>query len=200
MFTKIRIRLKRTYQKIYHGFSSIGFDCQFNRQIKIKGGDKIRLGHQVHLERYVLMDAINWGDGNITIGDRTQIHDFSQLRCYGGDIKIGSDCSVNSFCILYGHGKLTIGNNVRIAAHVVIIPANHKFEDPETLIMNQGETRKGIKIEDDVWIGAGSIILDGVTIGKGSVVGAGSVVSKNVPSYCVVAGVPAKKIRDRHEQ
>lgn len=90
-----------------------------------------------------------------------------------------------------------IGDNVRIAAQVVIIPMNHIYEDPDTPIWKQGIRAKGIKIEDDVWIGAGAKILDGVTIGKGSVIGAGAVVTDDIPPYSVAVGVPARVIKKR---
>ena len=119
------------------------------------------------------------------------------LLTYGGKISIGDYCSINPFCVLYGHGGLFIGNGVRIATHVVVIPSNHNFNDTNRYIFQQGSTSLGIRIEDDVWIGAGAIILDGVTISKGSVVGAGSVVNRNIESFSVVAGNPAKILKKR---
>jgi acetyltransferase-like isoleucine patch superfamily enzyme len=119
------------------------------------------------------------------------------LSTSGGWIKIGNNCTVNSFAVLYGHGGLEIGNGVRISAHVVIVPMNHIYKNPAIPIWMQGETRKGIKIEDDVWIGAGAKVLDGVKIGKGSVIGAGAVVTEDIPSYSVAVGVPAKVIKKR---
>jgi len=119
------------------------------------------------------------------------------LLTYGGYIEIGDYCNINPFAILYGHGGLKIGNNVLIAAHTVIIPANHTFNDKNQLIRSQGDTKKGIIIEDDVWIGSGCQILDGITIGKGAIIGAGSVVTKDVEPYSVVAGVPSKLIKRR---
>jgi acetyltransferase-like isoleucine patch superfamily enzyme len=119
------------------------------------------------------------------------------LVAYGGSIVIGDRTSINPFSILYGHGGLQIGSDVLIAAHVTIIPANHRFDKADVPIRKQGETRLGITIGDDVWIGTGARILDGVTVGHGSVVAAGAVVAHDVPPYSVVAGVPARLIKRR---
>lgn len=94
-------------------------------------------------------------------------------------------------------GGGVIGNGVRIAAHCTIVPANHKFENPDEFIFKQGSTRQGIRIEDDVWLGSGVKVLDGVTVGKGSVIGADGVVTKSVDSYGVYVGIPVHKIKDR---
>lgn len=140
-------------------------------------------------------------DSMINIGDQVIISNYAALITGNhGSITIGNNCSINPFCVLYGHGGLTIGNNVRIACHTTIIPANHNFDDPDTPICEQGINAKGIVIEDDVWIGAGSKILDGCKIGRGSVIGAGSVVTKNIAPYSVCAGVPSRLIRSRSHQ
>ncbi|MEA5626097.1 acyltransferase [Nostoc sp. UHCC 0251] len=139
------------------------------------------------------------GNSFIRIGNNTVINHYCMILTYGGHIIIGDYCNINPFSILYGHGGLQIGNNVLIAAHTVIIPSNHVFEDKNKLIRLQGDTKKGIVIEDDVWIGSGCKILDGLTIGKGAVIGAGSVVTKDVESYSVVVGVPGKVLKRRDE-
>lgn len=135
--------------------------------------------------------------GTITIGEKSELLHGVILMTYGGNIVIGDKCSINPYTILYGHGNLTIGNNVLIAGHTLIIPANHIFTDVNRTINVQGLTMKGIIIEDDVWIGAGCRILDGVTIGKGAIVAAGAVVNKTVEPYSIVGGVPAKLIKNR---
>jgi acetyltransferase-like isoleucine patch superfamily enzyme len=135
--------------------------------------------------------------GMIRIGEKCEIHRGAQLLAYGGLIVIGNDCSINPGCIIYGHGGLEIGSNVRIAAHVLIIPVNHVFSDPHRLIREQGETRLGISIGNDVWLGARVTVLDGVNIADGCVIGAGSVVNKSTEPYGVYAGVPAKLIKRR---
>lgn len=135
--------------------------------------------------------------GEIQIGSNTEILDYALLLTYGGSIKIGERCSINPFCVIYGHGGVVIGNDVLIAAHTVIIPSNHNFDDTSRTIMSQGNTSKGIIIEDDVWIGSGCKILDGVTIGKGSVIGAGSVVTRSIEPFSIAVGVPARIVRKR---
>lgn len=97
-----------------------------------------------------------------------------------------------------GKSKIKIGNHVMIAHNVLIIGGNHNISRTDIPMILQGEGKQGhITIEDDVWIGAGSIILSGITIGKGSVIGAGSVVTKSIPQYSIAAGNPAKVIKSR---
>lgn len=132
--------------------------------------------------------------GNVSIGCNCELHDYSIIMTYGGNIVIGDDCSVNPFSILYGHGGLKIGRGVRIAAHVVIVPANHIPGDEELPLYRRGIVAKGIEIGDYTWIGAGSRILDGVTIGRHVIIGAGSVVTASIPDGAVAVGVPARII------
>jgi maltose O-acetyltransferase len=94
--------------------------------------------------------------------------------------------------------KISIGNYVMIAHNVMIIGGNHNIERTDIPMMFQGEGKQGnIIIEDDVWIGAGAIILTGVTIGEGSVIGAGSIVTKSIPPYSIAVGNPAIVIKKR---
>lgn len=138
--------------------------------------------------------------GTIKIGKNCRIHDYAMILTYRGNIEMGDNCSLNPFSILYGHGGLKIGNGVRIAAHTVVIPSNHKIDRIDIPIFQQGHEQKGIIIENDVWIGANCTILDGVVIGKGCVIGAGSVVTRSIPEYSVAAGVPAKVMYKRGEK
>lgn len=135
--------------------------------------------------------------GTIEIGAGSLIREGAILQSYGGKITIGDKSAINPYCILQGNGGITIGNSTLIAANVAIFSANHVFSDPSKQIQTQGETTKGVRIGNDVWVGAGSIILDGVDIGDGAVVAAGTVVNVNVPAYAVVAGVPAKVVKHR---
>lgn len=134
----------------------------------------------------------------IALGDSAIVHPYAVLDTGpNGSIRSGRSLSVNPFCVIYGHGGLSMGDYVRIAAHSIIIPANHVFSALDKPIAKQGLTKQGIAIGNDVWIGCGARILDGVTIGDGCVVAAGSVVTKDVPQRAVVGGVPARLLKLR---
>ncbi len=84
-----------------------------------------------------------------------------------------------------------------IASHTVVVASNHRFDDPDDLIWNQGYENRGITIGSGVWISACCVIVDGVTIGDGAVAATGSVITKDVPPLAVVAGIPAQVMRYR---
>lgn len=138
----------------------------------------------------------NFG-GDIRLGESNTVHKGAILQTYGGSIRAGDNCNFNPYVVVYGHGGVTIGNNVSIAAHSVLVSFNHKFSSPEKAIQQQGVEARGIVIEDDVWIGAGAVILDGVTIRAGSVIGAGAVVTHDTDAFGVYAGVPARILKQR---
>jgi acetyltransferase-like isoleucine patch superfamily enzyme len=157
----------------------------------------VQFGRNVRVSRHARF-LTRPGD-RITVGDGCSIMVGALLATYGGHIHLGAGCTVNPYSVLYGHGGLNIGDHVRIAAHVVIVPATHVFVEPDVPIAHQGETRVGITIGSDVWIGAGALILDGVTIGSGAVVGAGAVVTRDIPELTVAVGNPARVLRRRGE-
>lgn len=135
--------------------------------------------------------------GTIRISAGARISDGAILAAYGGHINVDENVYIGPYCVLYGHGGLTIGRNTLIANHTTIVPSNHIFDDPNRPINSQGETRHGIKIGEDVWIGSGVKVLDGVSIGNGCVIGAGSIVNKSLEPYSIATGSPAKLIRVR---
>lgn len=113
-------------------------------------------------------------------------------------IELGEDISIASFSLLDYSGFLKIGNHCTISEGVKIYTHTHKFKQDQLNIKEAEVVRTSLEIEEYVWIGANAIILPSVTkIGKGVIIGAGSVVTKNVEAYEIVAGNPAKKIADR---
>jgi acetyltransferase-like isoleucine patch superfamily enzyme len=111
-----------------------------------------------------------------------------------GTVNMGDDCTVNAFSVV--RGTVTCGDGVRIGAHTSILGFNHSTA-PDRRIYLQAGTEIGIRIGEDVWIGSNVVIVDGVRIGSHAVIGAGSVVTADVPDWAIVAGNPARFIRDR---
>jgi len=139
----------------------------------------------------------------IIIGDHCYIHSGSRFilgtlddNPYT-DLIIGNFVQINWGCYISGEGGLEIGDRVLIGPNVCILSAGHGYIDDTKLIQEQGLTHGKIVIEEDVWIGGGSVILQEVRLGKGCVIGGGSTVVNNVPPYAVVAGNPAKVIKWR---
>lgn len=129
------------------------------------------------------------------IGDDTMIGAGVLIR--SAQIKTGKNCSVNTYAYL--QGKIKMGDNVRIGPKANIIAHNHGHFDITVPICEQDNTSVGIEIGDDVWIGANSVITDGVKVGSHSIIAAGAVVTKDVPDYTIVGGTPAKVIKNRAE-
>ena len=113
----------------------------------------------------------------------------------GGGIKIGNNSGIGINAQI--RGPLVMGDNVMMGPEVVIFTSNHRFERLDITIDHQGLCTHPVKIGNDVWIGQRSMIMAGVTIGNGVVIGAGFVVTKDIPDYAVVGGVPAKILKYR---
>jgi acetyltransferase-like isoleucine patch superfamily enzyme len=163
----------------------------------IRSLNRIQLGNDVLVEAHACLDASSDLATSIWIGNNTAIRRYALVQAWGGSIKIGANCSINSFCCLYGTGGIFIGDFVRIADHTVIVASEHIFERKDIPIAEQGFSVKGIHIEDNVWIGAHVVIQDGVTIGTGSIIGSGAIVTRDIPSWSIAVGVPAKVVRPR---
>ncbi|MDB5425016.1 MAG: acetyltransferase [Phenylobacterium sp.] len=137
----------------------------------------------------------------IEIGARTVIDSFVKIKPAGGmgDVVIGADCAINSGTVIYTGNGVRIGDAVAIAANCTLASTNHAIADRGRLIRDQGfqPSKGGIVIEDDVWMGAGVVLLDGAILRKGCVIAAGSVVRGEVEAYAVYAGAPARRIGAR---
>ncbi len=128
----------------------------------------------------------------ISLGKESSI--LMGLRLYvKGGISIGEHSVIDRDCVLDGRGGIEIGHNVNLAPEVMLLTAYHDPDDLEHF----GGVEKPIVVEDYAWIATRAMVLPGVHIGRGAVVGAGSVVTKNVAAGTIVAGNPARFIRDR---
>lgn len=137
----------------------------------------------------------------IRVGAGAVVDAFVKIKFAGGsgDVDIGPNCYINSGCVLYsGHG-IILRSNVLVAANCTFAATNHAFADRDRPIREQGfmPSRGGIVVEDDVWIGANSVLLDGTHIQRGAVIAAGSVVRGAVAPFAIMAGVPALQVGER---
>lgn len=131
---------------------------------------------------------------------KSNIHPTAIIR-EGEHVTIGDNCLINHNCLIQAGkspaGYIKIGNYVHTGVNVMMMAFNHGFYTREIPTKEQDYMDAPIVINDDVWIGAGSIILAGVTIGKGAIIAAGAVVNKDVPDYAIVGGVPATVLKYR---
>ena len=130
---------------------------------------------------------------NFVLGNDSTIEDFCTVNNGVGDVLIGDRTRIGMSNVLIG--PITIGNDVMLAQNIVLSGLNHGYQDITITPHKQPVTKNKIIIEDEVWIGANSVVVAGVTIGKHSVIAAGSVVTKDIPPYSVAVGNPAKVIK-----
>ncbi len=158
-------------------FSSWGVKSRLVPFAKLESPNLIAVGSNVHICEHAWLNACddrNDGLPTLTIGDGTYIGRFVHINAWR---------------------NVKIGTNVLIADRVFITDCGHKYDDINTPIRLQNDVfLNAVNLCDGCWIGIGAVILSGVTVGRNAVVGANAVVTKNVPDFAVVVGVPAKVI------
>ncbi len=195
--------IRGTAKRIFFG-KSAGI-VLIGKDVKIPYAHNLFVGKNFIAEDNCEINCL--AEKKIHIGNRVTIGKFVIIRpanIYGGPIgeglHIGNNSNIGAYSYIGCSGYIEIGSNVMISPRVSIYAENHNTDNVTIPMKEQGVTRSFVKIEDDCWIAANSVILSGVTIGHGSVVAAGSVVTKDVPPYSIVAGVPAKIIMKRQKK
>lgn len=163
------------------------------QQLGVEIGERVTIDSNVDIN----LGFARQQQGELCLGDRSKLSRGVTLHCYGGSIILKENVFLGSYAVVYGHGGVTIKKNALIATHCQIFSSNHTIPDRQTQIFTQPDILLPTTIGEDVWLGAGSTILGGVNVGDGCVVGAGAVVTKDIPPYSVVVGVPAKVVRMR---
>lgn len=170
----------------------------FGKNVDIFNPDKIRIGKNCLIGDNCLLEAKT--DGSISIGDDVSIGRGCLIRCGLGSIEIGNNTRIAAYSHISAIGAtVKLGRNVLVASYCCIIgdssPDVSLVDVP--MICQSTTDSKGIVIGEDIWLGAGVSVLDGVNIRTGSVIGAGSVVTKDIPEYSIAVGVPARVIKSR---
>lgn len=188
---KVRRSLYRNFFGQLGNFVHIETDVEFIRPYLMEIGEAVQIRASAYLEAC--------GENcRLSIEKSSKIDRGVDIRVHnGGHIDIGERTYIGPYSCLSGR-DIKIGKNCMIASHSSLYSSNHLFTDSNLDITQQGSSYEGIVIEDNCWLGTGVRVLDGVTIGQGSVIGAGAVVTKDIPSFSVAVGVPAKVLYQRN--
>jgi acetyltransferase-like isoleucine patch superfamily enzyme len=134
----------------------------------------------------------------LKVGKGTQVGSFTKIKASDGPMDIGHSSSIGNNCFITADfGGVSIGEYAMIASNVSIIGANYRYDDLEKPICQQEKTSKGIQIGRNVWIGAGTVVLDGSVIGDGVIVAPNSVVTGKLPDNVIAQGDPATVVFER---
>ena len=180
-------------------FKKCGKNVIFGKNITIRHPNKIEIGDNVTIDQNCLIDAKGEDNTGIKIGNGCFVGRNSILSCKNGNISLGENVNIGFNAEVVSLSNVDIGTNTMLAAYSYIIGGGHK-SDTELPLLEQERCSKGIKIGDDVWIGAGAKVMDGTAIGSHSIIGANAVVTRDIPEYSVAVGIPANVTRDRRDK
>jgi acetyltransferase-like isoleucine patch superfamily enzyme len=187
--------LRRIFYRAFLG--QVGRGTAVAARVTLRCPGRIRLGSHVFIDEDAVLDA-KGASSAIHLGDSVLVGRNTVLSCAAGTITTGNDVSIGPHCyVRAGLGSIRLGNHLTIGAGAMLVSGNPDHKQLDVPMKNQVGSGRGITFGDDVWVGVGAFVLDGVTVGSGSVVGAGAVVLGDVPEYAIVAGVPARVIGSR---
>lgn len=183
------------------GHPNISNSIFVGKNVEIIEKKHLTIGKKTRLQDGVYIDALS-KDGvligdHVVIGRNTRIECTGGLQCVGKGVKIGNRTTFGNDCMFGAAGGIEIGDDVVAGQFIRFHSENHNYTDLTKLIREQGVSHKGIKVGNNCWIGAGAVFLDGAEIGDGCVVAANAVVTKKFPGNSIIAGVPAKVIKNR---
>ena len=180
-------------------FKHTGNSVYFGHHLTLRSTKRIGIGSNVVVSDYAMLSVRGACAGNIEIGNGVFIGKGADIRTHAGTIIIDDHVNIGTDCQIASTNHLYIGKHCLFAARCYVGGAQHNFNRRDVPINRQPiEDKGGVRIENDVWLGAHVIVNDGVTIGQGAVIGAGSVVTKDIPPYAVAVGIPANVIKSRN--
>lgn len=186
------ILLRQKFYRIL--FKKLGRKAVIGRATCFRQPSHISIGSGTVIDDFSRITVVGSERGEVKIGNNVFLGPFSILSSRDALVDIGDQANIGSHCRLGSmHGSLKIGRYALIGAYCYIGAGNHEMTDRLVPMAKQGSNSKGgVTIEDDVWIGANVTVLDGVRIGKGSIIGACSLVTREIPPYSIAYGVPAR--------
>jgi acetyltransferase-like isoleucine patch superfamily enzyme len=186
---------RRFYAKL---FGRMGRQVILGKGITLRQPGRMVLGDRVAIDDYVMLDAGGTGAEGLRLEEGVTVSRNSVIQGKVGPVAIGSYTDIGCNCVLTSTAGIYIGQSVLIASNCYLGGGRYRSERLDLPPMDQGLYSRGpVRIGDHVWLGAGAIILDGVSVGKGSIIGAGSVVTRSIPQYVIAAGNPARIMGER---
>jgi acetyltransferase-like isoleucine patch superfamily enzyme len=176
---------------------AVGRNVTFGHGVVLRHPSKVRLGDDVIVDDLVVLDAKGTANRGIAIGNGVFLGRGTILSCKDGDIVLGDHVNIGFQSHIFSGSTVTVGRYGLFAAYTYLVGGGHAFEGRGTPVIEQARESKGIHLGDNVWLGAGALVMDGVRIGDDVVVGAGAVVTGDLPAGAVAAGVPARVVRTR---
>lgn len=176
---------------------SVGRGVVFGQGVVLRHPRKIRLGDGVTVDDLVVLDAKGTSNRGIDVGHGVFLGRGTILSCKDGDISIGDHGNFGFHCEVFSGSSVTVGRHGLFAAQAYLVGGGHEFEREGLAVIDQPRSSHGIVLGDNVWLGTGAKVLDGVTIGSDVVVGANAVVNTDLPDGAIAAGVPARVLRHR---
>jgi acetyltransferase-like isoleucine patch superfamily enzyme len=178
---------------------SVGRNVTFGHSVVLRHPAKIRLGDDVVVDDLVVLDAKGQTNRGITVGNGVFLGRGTILSCKDGDIDLGDHVNIGFYSEIFSGSSVTVGAHGLFAAYTYLVGGGHEFDRPGVPVVEQAPRSKGIALGENVWLGAGVKVMDGVRIGRDVVVGAGAVVTEDLPDGVVAVGVPARVVRRRDE-
>ena len=192
MLLKRMIMMARGYFKLYKKVF-VGSNCTFLNKSNFIFGSNVTIEHDTILDGYA-SEKIKLGN-NVKIGAFSSLLSTSHFSKFGKGLVIGNNSAIGDFTHFGAPGGITIGNDVIMGSYISFHSENHNYLDTTKLIREQGTISKGIKLGNNIWVGAKVTFLDGCEVGDNSVVAAGAVVTGSFPENSIIGGVPAKVIK-----
>lgn len=181
-----------------HLFRETGKGLILGRGLIVRHPKKISFGDNVAIDDYVLLDGGGSGEQGVHLGNGVIISRNCVVQGKTGHLVLGDRVDVGCNTVFSSVAGISIGDSTIIAGNCYLGGGRYYHGDREVAIMDQGGYSRGpLTIGEHSWVGAGATILDGVSVGRGVIVGAGSVVTKDVEDFSIIAGVPAKVIGSR---
>lgn len=199
--SKLFLRVMRVrFFMLLRGLTYLRKKVFLGSNCKVLNKSNVMFGKNVTLENDVFIDG--FCAEKIIIGDFSKIGAYSWVTCtshlskYGKGLKIGSNSAVGKFSEFGASGGIEIGNNVIMGSYISFHSENHNYSDCSKLIREQGVTSLGIKLGNNIWVGAKATFLDGCEVGDNCVVAAGAIVKGKFPKNVIIGGVPARILKN----